>query len=148
MLSSRRCDVEQVELITARIRRELRIQGVGIVFAQVDVRPLKALRAVRGREDDVGVLFVLLGQCPQAALGKPDRDRLVAFMGTFLDGLAELLEQSPAPTAALLEMHKRLLSEVEKTKGVAVRDRLEALLLPPDTSIGVVWRSIQEHRNG
>lgn len=84
----------------------------------------------------------------QAALGKPDRDRLVAFMGTFLDGLAELLEQSPAPTAALLEMHKRLLSEVEKTKGAAVRDRLEALLLPPDTSIGVVWRSIQEHRNG
>lgn len=84
----------------------------------------------------------------KSALGRPDQERLVAFMDPFLDGLAEMLEREPAPTAAVVDMQNSLLIEVEKESGASVRARLEAMLLPADTSLGLVWRSIQGAEHG
>lgn len=78
-----------------------------------------------------------------AALGSPDQTRLKAFLEPLIEGLSALILASPPEGEAVEMIFDSLSGRSAETQQLAVRQKIEELLLPEDTSIGRVWKSIK-----
>lgn len=78
-----------------------------------------------------------------AALGAPDQVRLKAFLEPLLDGLSCLVMASPPEDNVVNMIFDSLAGQGTETQKAKVRHKIEELLLPEDTSIGRVWKSIK-----
>ncbi|NWC83867.1 hypothetical protein HX798_26800 [Pseudomonas putida] len=78
-----------------------------------------------------------------AALGLPDQTRLKAFLEPLIEGLSALILASPPEGEAVEMIFDSLSGRSTETQQFAVRQKIEDLLLPEDTSIGRVWKSIK-----
>jgi len=78
------------------------------------------------------------------SLGKTDRQRLNAFLTTFLDGLCGLLAAQPVELGPVTELSAVLEEGIGKSSYSAVRERLIEILMPSSSSLGRVWRAINK----
>lgn len=77
-----------------------------------------------------------------AALGSSDRQRLKAFITPLVDGVTNLLMSDPPKVEVIGEFQGLVVKELGEQCFVQVRQKVADYLMPLDTPIGMVWRSI------
>jgi hypothetical protein len=77
------------------------------------------------------------------SLGKTDQVRLKAFLDPLIDGLSGLILAQPPEGTSVQLIFDSLAHHSPEAQKAAVRQKIEALLLPEDTSIGRVWKNIK-----
>ncbi|WP_165678339.1 hypothetical protein [Metapseudomonas otitidis] len=78
-----------------------------------------------------------------AALGSSDQERLKAFLEPLIEGLSSLILSLPPEGSTVELIFDSLVGSGSEIQKAAVRQRIEELLLPEDTSLGRVWKSIK-----
>ncbi|HGN3112519.1 TPA: hypothetical protein ACKRQV_000216 [Pseudomonas aeruginosa] len=77
------------------------------------------------------------------SLGRSDQVRLKAFLEPLIEGLSGLILATPPEGNAVAMIFESLSGQAPESQKAAVRQKIEELLLPEDTSIGRVWKSIK-----
>lgn len=77
------------------------------------------------------------------SLGRSDQIRLKAFLEPLIEGLSGLILAKPPEGNSVAMIFESLSGQAPDSQKAAVRQKIEELLLPEDTSIGRVWKSIK-----
>ncbi|HDV6122863.1 TPA: hypothetical protein RJN57_000364 [Pseudomonas aeruginosa] len=103
-----------------------------------------AIKAVCDRAvgDEVKAVLMKSLVSYNASMGKGDRVRLEAFVAPMLDGITTLCLAEPPKVDALGELQTLIAKELGEERFEKARKHVVDYLLPHDSPIGQVWRSM------
>jgi hypothetical protein len=144
MTNSKSVRIEVTRMLDSDEKSKLILQVLEVDWpTAIAVVPaaLKAMANENATPDGIEILRASLNSYRES-YGTPDRNRLDAFITPLIDGLTKLLLSEPPKVRAIKEIEEGLLVAMGEERFKKVRQLVIDYLMPPESSIGRVYASI------
>lgn len=144
MLNNRKCKNEVQRMLEDDEKSKFILSVLEVDWPTAMAIVPAAMNAVSNADATPEGLEILRGSLSsyKESFGKPDRSRLNAFITPLIDGLTKLILMDPPNTQAVREIEGVLAGGLSDDGFAAVRKGVVDYLLPPGSSLGMVYASM------